>query len=158
MTENYTTLATFYKGWDDYQEHLIKAIAPLSLDQLSLQAAPQLRSIGVIAAHIISARVWWFHHMMGEGSADIAPMVSWDDDGASSRTATELVSGLESTWLMIQNALERWTPADLEQRFQRRETTVSRQWIIWHVIEHDLHHGGELSYSLGIHELAAPDL
>jgi uncharacterized damage-inducible protein DinB len=59
---------------------------------------------------------------------------------------------------MIQNALERLIPADLEQRFQRRETTVSRQWIIWHIIEHDLHHGGELSYSLGIHELAAPDL
>jgi len=158
MTDNHTTLAAFYKGWDDYQEHLIKAIAPLSPDQLALQVAPQLRSIGEIAAHIISARVWWFHNIMGEGSADIASMVSWDDDGAPSRTATELVSGLESTWLMIQNALERLTPADLEQRFQRRETTVSRQWIIWHIIEHDLHHGGELSYSLGIYELAAPDL
>ena len=158
MTDNHTTLAAFYKGWDDYQEHLIKAIAPLSPDQLALQVAPQLRSIGEIAAHIISARVWWFHNIMGEGSADIASMVSWDDDGAPSRTATELVSGLESTWLMIQNALERLTPADLEQRFQRRETTVSRQWIIWHIIEHDLHHGGELSYSLGMHELAAPDL
>ena len=158
MTENHTTLAAFYKGWDDYQVLLIKAIAPLSPDQLALQVAPQLRSIGEIAAHIISARVWWFHNIMGEGSADIASMVSWDDDGAPSRTATELVSGLESTWLMIQNALERLTPADLEQRFQRRKTTVSRQWIIWHIIEHDLHHGGELSYSLGIHELAAPDL
>jgi uncharacterized damage-inducible protein DinB len=158
MTENHTTLAAFYKGWDDYQVLLIKAIAPLSPDQLALQVAPQLRSIGEIAAHIISARVWWFHNIMGEGSVDIASMVSWDDDGAPSRAATELVSGLASTWLMIQNALERLTPADLEQRFQRRETTVSRQWIIWHIIEHDLHHGGELSYSLGIHELAAPDL
>jgi len=158
MTENHTTLAAFYKGWDDYQDHLIKAIAPLSPDQLALQVAPQLRSIGEIAAHIISARVWWFHNIMAEGSANLASMVSWDDDGAPSRTATELVSGLESTWLMIQNALERLTPADLEKRFQRRETTVSRQWIIWHIIEHDLHHGGELSYSLGMHELAAPDL
>jgi hypothetical protein len=23
---------------------------------------------------------------------------------------------------------------------------LSRQWVIWHVIEHDLHHGGELSF------------
>jgi uncharacterized damage-inducible protein DinB len=158
MTENHISLATFYNGWDVYQEHLIKAIAPLSPDQLALQAAPQLRSIGVIAAHIISARVWWFHNIMGEGSADLSSMVSWDDDDAPPRTAAELVSGLEATWHMIHDALNRWTPADLEQRFQRRETTVSRQWIIWHVIEHDLHHGGELSYSLGMHELAAPDL
>ena len=35
---------------------------------------------------------------------------------------------------------------------------LSRQWVNWHVIEHDLHHGGELSFSLGAHHLAAPDL
>ena len=29
---------------------------------------------------------------------------------------------------------------------------------IWHIIEHDLHHGGELSFSLGMHGLTAPDL
>ena len=158
MHEKYTTLKAFYSGWDVYQELLTKAIASLSLDQLALQAAPHLRSIGVLAAHIISARVWWFHNIMREGNADLAPMVSWDDDDAPARTASELVRGLEATWHMIDDALNRWTPTDLEQRFQRRETTVSRQWIIWHVIEHDLHHGGELSYSLGIHGLPAPDL
>jgi uncharacterized damage-inducible protein DinB len=158
MTENHTTLATFYKGWEVYQEELTKAIAPLSPDQLALLAAPHLRSIGVLAAHIISARVWWFQNIMGEGNADLAPMVSWDDDDAPARTASELVPGLEATWNMIDDALNRWTPTDLEQRFQRRETSVSRQWIIWHIIEHDLHHGGELSYTLGIHGLAAPDL
>jgi uncharacterized damage-inducible protein DinB len=158
MQEKYTTLKAFYSGWDVYQELLTKAITSLSLDQLALQAAPQLRSIDVLAAHIISARVWWFHNVMGEGNADLAPMVSWDDDDAPARTASELVRGLEATWHMIDDALYKWTPTDLEQRFQRRETTVSRQWIIWHVIEHDLHHGGELSYSLGIHGLPAPDL
>jgi hypothetical protein len=30
--------------------------------------------------------------------------------------------------------------------------------IIWHVIEHDRHHGGELSFSLGMHGLAALDI
>jgi len=158
MNEKHTTLADFYKGWDNYQKLLLEAIATLTPDQLALQAAPHLRSIGMIAAHIISARIWWFHNNMGEGNVDIAPMQSWDDDGMPQRTASELVSGLEATWQMIQDDLERWTPADLEQKFQRRETTVSRQWIIWHVIEHDLHHGGELSYSLGIHGLPAPDL
>lgn len=154
----HTTLAAFYKGWDIYQKLLIEAIAPLSPNQLALQAAPHLRSIGLIVAHIISARVWWFHNLLGEGSVVIAPMLSWDDDDAPLRTAAELVNGLEATWHMIDDALNRWMPTDLEQRFQRRETTVTRQWIIWHVIEHDLHHGGELSYSLGIYKLAAPDL
>jgi hypothetical protein len=33
-----------------------------------------------------------------------------------------------------------------------------RKWVIWHLLEHDLHHGGELSFVLGMHGLAAPDL
>ncbi len=94
---------------------------------------------------------------MSEGSADLAPMVEWDEDGLA-HTATELVNGLEITWHMIQSALALWTPADLGQTFSRRDTSVSRQWIIWHVIEHDLHHGGELSLSLGMHGLAALDI
>jgi uncharacterized damage-inducible protein DinB len=158
MNDNYFTLAAFYKGWEVYQEQLTKAIAPLSPNQLPLQAAPHLRSIGLLAAHIISARIWWFHNLLGEVGVGIAPMVSWDDDDAPQRTAVELVNGLDATWHMIDDALNSWTLTDLEQRFQRHGNTVTRQWIIWHVIEHDLHHGGELSYSLGIHGLAAPDL
>jgi uncharacterized damage-inducible protein DinB len=158
MTENQTTLSTYYKGWENYQDLITKAIAPLSAEQLTLRAAPHLRSIGVITAHIISARVWWFHNIMGEGSSDLAPMVDWDEDDAPARSATELVGGLEATWQMIKNVLALRTPADLDQTFSRRNELVSRQWIIWHVIEHDLHHGGELSLTLGMNGLTAPDL
>jgi uncharacterized damage-inducible protein DinB len=63
---------------------------------------------------------------------------------------------------MIRDALMRWTPADLDYIFERthhgEEERFTRQWIIWHVIEHDLHHGGEISLMLGMHNLAAPDL
>src|SRR5215471_19944801 len=100
MNDNHSALATFYKGWEVYQEQLTKAIAPLTPDQLALQAAPHLRSIGVLAAHIIAARVWWIHNLLGAGSVDIAPMLSWDDDDAPPRTADELVNGLEATWHM----------------------------------------------------------
>ena len=39
MAEQQISLLPFYKGWDTYQELLIKAIEPLSLDQLSLRTA-----------------------------------------------------------------------------------------------------------------------
>ena len=35
---------------------------------------------------------------------------------------------------------------------------VSRSWVIYHVLEHDLHHGGEISLILGMNGLRAPDL
>ena len=80
---------------------LIKAIAPLSSDQLALRVAPHLRSIGENVAHIISGRVGNFHLLMGEGSAELAPLEEWDLPGASPRSAVELVRGLEATWQMI---------------------------------------------------------
>ena len=162
MTEHQLSLAPFYAGWDVYQQHLVAAIAPLTSEQLALRSSPQNWSVGMLVSHIVSTRVWWFHMRMGEGSADLAPLALWDENEAEPlRPAEELIAGLERTWQMIQGALTRWTPDNLEQIFPPHgEGTVarSRQYIIWHVLEHDIHHGGELSSILGAHGLAAVDL
>ena len=162
MAEQQTHLLSFYIGWDAYQALLIKAIAPLSSEQLALRVAPHLRSIGENVAHIMSGRVSNFHLLMGEGSAELAPLEQWDVPGAPPRSATELVRGLEATWQMIRTALVRWTPADLDDVFtetQDEQTySFTRQGIIWSTIKHDLHHGGEVSFTLGTYHLEAPNL
>ena len=161
MIEPQINLWAFYKGWDAYQTLLVKAIAPLSSDQLALRVAPHLRSVGENVAHIISGRVSNFL-VMGEAGPDIAPLEKWDVDGAPPRSAAELVNGLETTWQMIQTALVRWTPADLQDVFVDGEgeqaPRITRQWIIWSTIKHDLHHSGEVSLTLGTHRLDALDL
>ena len=154
MVKQPINLLSFYKGWDAYQALLIKAIAPLSSDQLALRVAPHLRSVGENVAHIISGRVSNFL-VMGEADAEIAPLEKWDEDGAPSRNAAELVSGLEATWQMIQTALVRWTPANLEEVFVDEDSRFTRQWIIWSTIKHDLHHSGEVSLTLGAYHLEA---
>lgn len=152
------------QGWEGYQERLVTAVSPLTPDQLALQIKPQLRSVMTLTAHIIAARVWWFHFVMQEGEEALKPLVKWDDDGEPARTAVELVSGLNQTWRVIQTGLGRWTATDLSQTFQYRwpgtnePQTFTRQWIIWHVLEHDIHHGGELSFVLGAHRLPAIEL
>jgi uncharacterized damage-inducible protein DinB len=162
MAEQQTNLLLFYQGWDAYQALLVKAIAPLSSEHLALRVAPHLRSIGENVAHIISGRVSNFHLVMGEGGAELAPLEQWDVPGAPPRSATELVSRLEATWQMIQTGLVRWTPANLDDVFtevQDEQTySFTRQWIIWSTIKHDLHHGGEVSFTLGTHHVVALDL
>ena len=162
MTEQALPLITFYKGWATYQQNLVEMIAPLSVEQLALPAASHRWTIGMLAGHIIANRVWWFQVWMGEGSPDLAPVAHWDPSDQEYQPpvgATELVAGLRSTWEMIAGSLARWTAADLEKVFQppaslredERENfpPFSRQWIIWHVLEHEIHHGGELSLVLG---------
>ncbi|MBP9501208.1 MAG: hypothetical protein KBF17_03505 [Candidatus Promineofilum sp.] len=39
-----------------------------------------------------------------------------------------------------------------------RTYVVSRSWVIYHLLEHDLHHGGEVSLIPGMNGLQRPDI
>ncbi|HEX9038888.1 MAG TPA: DinB family protein [Ktedonobacterales bacterium] len=162
MRQEKLTLAPFYQGWDTYQAALVQAIAPLSEDQLALRAAPSLRPVWLLAAHIIGSRVSSFQDSMGEGDPALAALESWDAEGALPRTAAELVQGLEANWQMIHECLDRWTPANLADIFVEQQGwqtySYTRQRIIWGFLKHDLHHGGELFLTLGIHGLHTPEV
>jgi uncharacterized damage-inducible protein DinB len=164
MSDHPSVLAPLYKGWDVYQNHLIHALAPLSPEQLTLRAADHLRSIGMLATHMVGARAGWLYYVLKEGDEQLLAIWRWGRDDQPARSPAELVNGLEITWKVIEEALQRWTLADLEEtvRDVNEETgeveVFTRQWVIWHLLEHDMHHGGELSFSLGMHGLAAIDL
>jgi uncharacterized damage-inducible protein DinB len=157
-------IAPFYAGWGIYQQKLVTAITPLTAEHLELRVAPHQWSVSILLRHIIGARVGWFHEWMGEGTENDAlrKYAGWDDDMDAHPSASELVQGMEATWQMIDTALQRWTTADMAQLFQSPWNPArpqrTRQYIIWHVLEHDIHHGGEVSLILGAHGLAPIDL
>jgi uncharacterized damage-inducible protein DinB len=178
MAEDNFTLMTFYSSWKAYQNRLEAALAPLTAEQLALRAAPGLRSIGENALHIIGCRVFWLIQALGEDGGEAmkayarwnevaleAPYATWSEVGlaldARAPSGAELARGLDRTWQFMADCLARWSPADMQQTFSDEEddnsdgTGVSRAWVIWHVLEHDLHHGGEISLTLGMHGLQA---
>jgi uncharacterized damage-inducible protein DinB len=145
---------------------LVDVVAPLSTEQLELSVSADKWTIGRTIQHIAANRVWWFQLWMNEGDHELASIIQWDPSGVAEPpklTASELVAGLTSSWDMIANALARWVPEDLEQVFsapkvlseeeQEMYGDATRQWIIWHVLEHEIHHGGEISLVLGKHGL-----
>ncbi|HKV86026.1 MAG TPA: DinB family protein [Ktedonobacterales bacterium] len=162
MSATNPTLAILTQGWQTYQERLAQALAPLTLEQVTLRAAPNLRSIDQLARHIIGVRAAWFHNALGIGDDDFAAYSAWNDAEVAPRPGAELAAGLTATWAVVQTALDGFTPEYMEETFERerwgKKHTLIRGWVVWHVIEHDLHHGGELGYSLGMHGLAAPDI
>jgi uncharacterized damage-inducible protein DinB len=160
LTEDPITLTTFYTSWKAYQEHISGAIAPLTAEQLALRAAPHLRSIGEQALHIVACRAHWFAGFLGEvGGEEMQRYAGWNETalslGAPIPSADELVQGLERTWDFMAACLERWSPDEMRQIFPDEPVDVSRAWVVWHVLEHDLHHGGELSLTLGLHGIPA---
>src|SRR6266480_601790 len=90
------TAADWYEHWGRYHERLVGAIAPLDAGQLSIQAAPHLWTVRMLASHVAAARVWWFHAWMGEGGPELAEIKDFDEDaGSGSWDAARLVGGLE---------------------------------------------------------------
>ena len=160
MADENFTLTTFYSSWKEYQEHIKTTVASLSDEQLMLRPAPHLRSIGENAAHIIGCRAGWFQECLGEdGGEEMKAIMSWDEPGAPARTAAELAHALDRTWQFMADSIARWSPDDMRQTFpdewDGKVVYLSRAWVVWHVLEHDLHHGGEISITCGMHGIAA---
>lgn len=160
MAEHQTTLATFFNGWQNYQKLLISALAPLSAAQLTWCPAPHMRSLSNIVCHMIGARARWFHELMDIGGEAFVDFSRWDRSDTPQREVADLISALETTWQVMQAAITGWTDEDWQTTYEDEEEdhVITRQWIIWHLLEHDLHHGGEFSLILGVHGLKAPDL
>ena len=164
MSENNAvTLADVYAGWGDFHQLLVKAVTPLTPEQLDLRAAAHLRTLRELAAHIARTRISWFHSLMGMGmgGAEYEELMTFDHPDKPAWDAAELVRGMETSWRLVLDSLSGWTIPDLEQKYEGtwddEPYSLTRQWVIQHVLEHDHVHGGELALTLGIHRLPAPE-
>ena len=161
QTSNPMQLSTVFDGWGGYQTSLVHAIEPLSADQLAWKPSESLRSIGEISRHIAMGRVNWFLRMKAPGSEVLAAKIAaWDFDPHGNRYIREtditihrdagaLAGWLNNTWDMVDQTLQAWTVEDLAVSYRhvwRRDVyEVSRQWTVWRVMAHDIHHGGQIA-------------
>jgi uncharacterized damage-inducible protein DinB len=159
-----TGIIALYPGWAAYQDLLIAAITPLTAEQLTFRPSPHLRSVAENCRHIIGARGRWCYRTMGIGDETFAAFAQWDRPGMPARDAAELVDGMRHTWDVLHDALAHMTLAQLDDTFANTDRepgepeVFTRRWILWHLIEHDTHHGGEISVTLGMHGLPGLDL
>ena len=162
----------FIEGWGSHQKLLVEALQDRTPAQLAFRTAPQQWAIWQLAAHVAGARAFWFHVQLGEGDPSVieqfrvehttvpglsADDAGWEDDEDHPRTSEELVAALGRTWDLIDACLQRWTPEDLEVSVDGRRRPYLRGWVVWHVMEHDVHHGGEISQILGSNGLPGLD-
>lgn len=156
------TLVLIYDNWREYQTKLRNCIAPLTNEQLLLQPAVHLWPVGQLVQHIISVRAGWFSGTLQDNDELMNLYMLWGQRDSPERSAAELVQGLDETWAFIDSRLRRWTPTDCAETFpdewDGQTYEVSRSWVIYHVLEHDLHHGGEVSLILGMNGLEGVDL
>ncbi len=157
-----STLDQIYDNWRGYQEKLREVVAPLTDEQLALQPAPGMWPLGQIVQHIISVRAGWFSATLQDPDVAMDAYMMWGQRDSPGRSGADLARGLDETWAFIESRVRRWTPDECAETFpdewEGQVTLVSRSWVIYHVLEHDLHHGSEVSLILGMNGLPGLDL
>ncbi len=158
-----STLEVIYENWAGYNKRLENCIAPLTSEQLLLQPAPHMWPLGQIVQHIISVRAGWFSGTLQEPDKIMDNYMLWGQPNSLGRNVVELVRGLDETSIFIESRLRSWAPADGAKTFPDETEDdqvyqVSRSWVIYHVLEHDLHHGSEISLILGMNGLQPLDI
>ena len=144
MTRAALAEARAFESWQDYQEALKRAIAPLTEESMQRRRIPGLRTPGEIAEHIVFGRALHLHRTLGEGAGELTPLLRWEDADDPPHSAAEIVQGLELTWRFITACLMRGSATDA---IPEEEALIVQ--TIWGLLDHDLPHAGELSLLLG---------
>jgi uncharacterized damage-inducible protein DinB len=156
------SLCKVFEGWEGYNTSLIHAVEPLTADQLQFRPVASMRSVGEVAAHIALGRIDWFRRMSAPGSADLVQQLVNDglmsgdriDETPIANDVAAIVGWLTRSWEMVARTLAEWTVVDLAKwyphTYRDRTYAVSRQWTIWRIMAHDIHHGGQLSMMLAM--------
>lgn len=168
MVDASDSIRRFYPDWEQYNRRIVEVVREMTTEQLVIRPAPERWPIWATVGHNAGARVYWLCTVFGEPGAEQTPFadaasgIGWEDDLDHPRGAAELVWAMESTWQIVASVLDRWTPASLAESVARdsagRKSVHTRASILNRLITHDAYHAGELSQTLGIHNLRQIDL
>jgi len=152
-----------YEGWKGFNQSIVNAVAGLTPEQLAFRATPDMRSVEEVAWHIADGRVDWFRRIDAPGSAELTESIAAREGKIPANySADELVTWLNRTYRMVEETLAQWTVDDLAVSFHHpyagKIYAVSRQWVIWRIMAHDIYHGGQLSEILAIEGIEPTEL
>src|SRR5438046_9081303 len=82
--------------WQHMQDELVRVVGLLSDKQMNMRIAPDVRTLGEQAEHIVRGRALWVHKVVDDPSLE--PMMNWDEPDDPTRSVAEVVAGLQHTW------------------------------------------------------------
>ena len=154
------SIRPFYADWAGYNRRAADGIEALGTAELALRApGSEHWPIWAIAAHMAGTRIYWLCEIFGEPGVERMEFyepggMGWEDYPDTPRSGAEVAGALRSSWTVVDGCLARWTPAMLEDRFERhgrrgQDEVHTRQSILLRMITHEAYHLGEINIALG---------
>jgi uncharacterized damage-inducible protein DinB len=135
-----------FTHWDQVRTDLVATIDKFTQEELTFVPFKGSWSVGQIMLHIADCENYWLHFVVRQ---EIDPWKYYDLADYPSVEAIKKVLDIVRLKTLIY--LESLEESDLDKVYQIPEgETYTLGWIIWHVVEHEIHHRGELSLLLGL--------
>jgi uncharacterized damage-inducible protein DinB len=156
--------SSFYAQLDDQSHLLLQDLRGISAAELQWQPKRGMNTIGMLLAHIAIVEVFWVNIAIErEPGAGIQKVlgIDRDDDGMplpAGEAPPAVLRGRTLAWYAARLARARtwakrtvrgWPDASMERFILRTRrdgtrTRVSRRWILYHLLEHQAGHYGQI--------------
>jgi uncharacterized damage-inducible protein DinB len=156
-------IASFAAQLDDRMDGLKKAASALEVKHLEWQPHPGVNTIGMLLAHLAIVDLWWMRlaprqvpEAESEGVLRSIIGIGMDDDGLplaaggkhpqtlSGKTVVDYFRMLDDARAVSHSELRQWRDADLAQTYPLRDRVITREWTVYHVVEHFCSHLGQI--------------
>jgi uncharacterized damage-inducible protein DinB len=147
--------AQLFDHWNVVWKDLLRAVSVLSDRHLEARPTKKMsRTVGGLLRHIINLEQGWIHFVIRRA------IPAWPDEGAERLTSVDLIrKEMDRVHKQTMDYLATVPVEDLNRIVQVPEDgTPKLGWILWHVLEQEIHHRGELFLCLDLLGLERPDI
>lgn len=141
--------------WIDVRKGLFQALDKLTDMQLGFVPREGLWSLGTVARHIAGAEEGWFRHVVTREHPEW-PAEYAEEDYPTVESVKTLLSEVHARTEAYLTTVEATAVNQVIEAPWGSKYPL--RWIIWHVLEHEIHHRGEIYLMLGLLGLEAPDV
>ncbi len=145
--------AQYFDHWNVVWRDMMRAVTVLEDEHLQYKPSKDYRrSVGDILRHIINLEQGWIHYVIRR------ELDHWPDEAADRLNSADLIRAeMDRVHQHTMEYLEDLTVDDFNRIVQVPEDgTPKLSWILWHVLEQEIHHRGELFLCLSLLGLPRP--
>jgi len=139
-------LNQMFAHWEQIRADLLTTLDKFSEEELAYSPYPGCWPVGKTLLHIADCEDYWLHVV-------VQPILPPDflyelADYPTKAAIKAMLDQAHERTLVLLDKLDERNLMDARQTSRGETFTVG--WIVWHVLEHEIHHRGELSLALGL--------
>lgn len=137
-------LTDFFSNYYTVRAELVDLVKGLTQEQLDWKPANHKNSIGYLLVHIAEAEYWWITLVAMQKEKYVKGCFDRFKAGQPLEANLELLErGLADMREYLENEdIEDWDEVFYEVK--GRKEKVSKRWLVWHVVEHQARHRGQI--------------